>query len=97
MATPEKKVKDKIKRVLVTHGVWYYMPVSSGFGAHGIPDFLCCVSGKLLAVEAKAGTNKPTGLQEAQMLKMRAAGATTLVVNEGNIEELETWIKSNKQ
>lgn len=93
MPTPESKVKAKIKNLLKTHNCWYYMPVSMGMGQHGIPDFVCCQMGHLFTVEAKAGNNKPTGLQEMQMSRLREAGATTFVINENNLEELESWLK----
>lgn len=92
MSTPEGKVKDKIKKLLKAHNVWYYMPVSMGMGQHGIPDFLCCISGHLVGIEAKAGTNKPTGLQEMQLARMHGAGATVFVINEDNTELLQTWL-----
>lgn len=96
MSTPEGKVKDRIKKILKAHNIWYYMPVSMGMGQHGIPDFLCCLNGKLFSVEAKAGTNKPTGLQEMQMSRLRDAGATTFTINEDNLGAIETWINNHK-
>lgn len=96
MSTPEGKVKEKIKKILKANDIWYYMPVSMGMGQHGIPDFLCCMAGHLIGVEAKAGKGKTTGLQEMQMSRMRAAGATTFVINEDNLGELESWIHQNK-
>jgi len=43
MATPEGKVKALLRKVLKPFGVWMYAPVSNGMGAHGIPDYVCCV------------------------------------------------------
>jgi hypothetical protein len=92
MSTPEGKVKEQIKKILKAHGIWYYMPVSMGMGQHGIPDFLCCLKGKMFGIEAKTGNKKPTGLQEMQMSRMEAAGAKTFVINETNLLELDTWL-----
>jgi hypothetical protein len=94
--TPEGKVKSSIKKILKDAGAWYYLPVSNGMGQHGIPDFLCCLGGKLFAVEAKAGVNKTTGLQDIQLAKLREAGAKTFIINETNLEELQIWIQQNK-
>jgi pantoate kinase len=44
--TPEAKVKDKIKKILKEHNVYYAMPMGTGYGNAGVPDFLCCVHGK---------------------------------------------------
>jgi pantoate kinase len=91
--TPEAKVKEKIKKILKEHGVWYAMPMGTGYGNSGVPDFLCCVKGKFLAIEAKAGKGIPTALQEKNMRDIRVAGGEALVINEDNIEELGGWLK----
>lgn len=92
-STPEAKVKEKIKKILKEHNVYFAMPMGTGYGNSGVPDFLCCVNGKFLAIEAKAGRGIPTALQEKNMRDIRLAGGTTLVVNETNIEELKECLK----
>lgn len=92
-STPEAKVKAKIKAILKEHGVWYAMPMGTGYGNSGVPDFLCCVGGQFLAIEAKAGKGIPTALQEKNMRDIKAAGGTALVVNETNFEELKECLK----
>ena len=92
--TPEAKVKAKVVKILKAHGVYYFYPVTGGFGRSGIPDVICCVSGYFLAIECKAGKNKPTPLQEAEMQKIRDAGGVTLVVNETNIDDVELLIRT---
>lgn len=91
-ATPEAKVKAKIKDLLKANNVYYAMPIGTGYGNSGVPDFLCCVNGQFLAIEAKAGNNKPTALQVQNLLKIKNAGGYAMVVNEDNLEELETLI-----
>jgi len=92
-ATPEAKVKAKIKAILKEHGVYYAMPIGSGYGNSGVPDFLCCVSGRFLAIEAKAGKNEPTALQLKNISDIDKAGGATLVINERNIDALIGYIK----
>lgn len=91
--TPESKVKEKIKTILKERGAYYAMPIGTGFGNSGVPDFLVCLNGEFLAIEAKAGKGKPTALQEKNMRDIEAAGGLTLVVNETNIEDLKIWLK----
>ena len=81
-ATPEAKVKAKIKAVLKKHGAYYAMPIGSGYGNSGVPDFLVCLGGEFLGIEAKAGNNKPTALQEKNMREIESAGGRTLVVTD---------------
>ena len=94
-ATPEVKVKKQCVAILNEYGAYYFFPVASGYGRVGIPDIVACVRGKFLGVECKAGKNKPTALQEAEMLKIRNAGGSTLVINEDNINELQEWLNSH--
>jgi pantoate kinase len=92
MATPEVKVKASIKKILQSYGVYYAMPIGTGYGNSGVPDFLCCVRGKFLAIEAKAGNNKPTALQEKHIRDIQLAGGISLVINESNLLLLEEII-----
>ena len=91
--TPEGKVKAKVVKLLKAHGVYYFYPVTGGFGRSGVPDVVCCRNGHFLAIECKAGKNKPTPLQEAEMQKIRDAGGTTMVINETNIDELQFYLE----
>jgi Holliday junction resolvase len=91
-ATPEVKVKKQCIALLRAHSAYYFFPVMGGFGRAGVPDIVCCVRGAFLAIECKAGKNKPTALQEAEMQKIRDAGGSTLVINEDNIHQLQEWL-----
>jgi Holliday junction resolvase len=99
-ATPESKVKKKVVEILKSEGAYYFYPVTGGFGRSGVPDIVGCVNGRFFGIECKAGTNKPTALQEAEMARIRHAGGKTLVVNEENtnhVKELVAWIKKQPQ
>lgn len=92
--TPEGKVKAKVVKLLKQFGVYYFYPVTGGFGRSGVPDVICCVNGYFVGIECKAGKNKPTPLQEAEMQKIRDAGGVTLVINEDNIYDVELIIRT---
>lgn len=83
-ATPEKKVKDKVVSILKSEGVYYFFPATHGFGRSGVPDIVCCVDGAFLAIECKAGGNKPTVLQERELTAIRDNKGTAIVVDEKN-------------
>lgn len=96
--TPEGKVKEKVKALLVRHGVWYFMPVSNGFGTHGIPDIVACVNGSFMGIECKAQDGmKPTELQQMQMDRIKAAGGAVFLATPGNIRDLEVRIVALKE
>lgn len=90
--TPEKKVKDQIKRRIKDAGGYYAMPVMVGMAQNGTPDFLVCVGGQFAGVEAKAGKGKPTKLQLVRLREILDAGGTALVINEQNMDQLEGWL-----
>jgi hypothetical protein len=91
-ATPESKVKAKIKAILKEHGVYYAMPIGTGYGNAGVPDFLCCIKGRFVAIEAKANGGKTTALQDKNLRDIWLAGGITFVLNEDNIEALLGYI-----
>lgn len=88
--TPEKKVKNKVVRLLKQYGAYYFFPASYGMGRSGVPDIVCCLQGRFIGIECKAGKNKPTPLQEKELADIMKAGGISCVVNEDNIPELET-------
>jgi len=90
MATgPEGKVKAAVRKMLVNHGIYYFMPPGMGLGRSGIPDIIGCKNGKFIAIECKAGYGKATALQERELNAIAAAGGFACLVNETCLDELE--------
>ena len=92
----EKWVKEEIKKILRRLGVWYFMPAMNGLGRAGIPDFVCCVDGMFLGIEAKAGRNRPTDHQTAELEAIQKSGGFSVVVNETSLHVLPDLIDSIK-
>jgi hypothetical protein len=91
--TPEAKTKAKIKALLKKYGVYYAMPIGTGYGNAGVPDFLCCAGGHFLAIEAKANGGKPTALQLKNINEINSCGGTAIVVDETGLTMLEFILK----
>lgn len=96
-ATPEKKVKDKVVGILKDEDVYYFFPATHGYGRSGVPDIVACVNGHFLAVECKAGRNKPTALQVRELEAIRAKGGVAIVVNEDNWGAVRNLVRSLKE
>jgi hypothetical protein len=88
MATPEAKVKARVKAILKDLGAYYVMPVTGGYGNSGAPDFLVCIRGKFIGIECKSGNKKPTALQLKNLDLIDMAGGWTFVINEENVSSL---------
>lgn len=91
--TPEGKVKKRVVELLKEAGVYYFFPVTGGFGRSGVPDIVCCWNGRFLAIECKAGKNQPTALQEREMNKIQNAGGDAFVINEQGLRGLRLFLK----
>lgn len=96
--TPESKVKEKIKSILMRYDVYYTMPIGTGFGNSGVPDFLCCVPphGRFLAIEAKANGGKTTALQDKHIESILMRGGEAIVIDENGYFVLEGILKDLK-
>lgn len=93
MATPEGKVKNKVKEILKAFNAYWHCPVQNGMGAPSL-DFVCCSNGYFFAIETKAGNKQPTPRQESTIADMNKAGGKTFVINElTGKQELEDWLK----
>lgn len=87
--TPEGKVKKKVKEVLKELNAYYAMPMGTGYGNSGVPDFLVCHRGSFVAIECKAGNNQPTALQLANLKAITQSGGVALIINELNVNQLK--------
>ena len=93
-ATPEKKVKSKVVVQLKELGAYYFYPVTSGFGASGVPDIIACYKGKFFGFECNANGNKPTALQQLNIDRINGSGGTALVINEDNMDKIKEILEA---
>lgn len=76
----EKQFETKIKKFLKDNGCWYVKYFANSFTPRGIPDLLCCVNGRFVAIEVKAENGKPSELQYYNCDKIREAGGIALIL-----------------
>lgn len=93
--TPEGRVKANIVKILKKYNVYYFFPAANGYGRAGIPDIICCVNGKFIAIECKAGSNQPTELQKREIDAIHSAKGVAAVINESNIDLVEQILKEH--
>ena len=94
-STPEGKVKRAVSGLLkATPGVWYTMPVPSGYGESTL-DYIGCYLGRYFAIETKAPGKKPTARQKQIIAAMQRAGGKVFVIDNTHdeaLEELRAWL-----
>lgn len=89
--TPEGKVKKKVSDYLKSvSGLYYFMPVPSGYGESTL-DYIGCYRGRFFAIETKKPNGKPTSRQLQIISAMQRAGGDVFVID-GDITELTEWI-----
>ena len=79
----EALVKRDIKAFLKDiEGCWFFMPVPTGYGVRGIPDFIGCYRGRFFALEAKSETGCPSPWQERMQREIMLAGGLWMLVRD---------------
>lgn len=76
----EKDFEMQIREFLKEHGCWVVKYFGNSFSQNGVPDLLCCIAGRFVAVEVKAEGGRPTRLQEVTVQKIRDAGGMAMIL-----------------
>ena len=92
----EKKVKEKVKKILKKLDCYYCMPATGGYGASGVPDILACYQGRFIGIECKANGNKPTALQQKHLREISMQLGTALIIDETNVDMLESYVTGKR-
>lgn len=88
----EKIFETEVKKYLKKQGAWYVKYWGGGkFTTPGIPDLLCCVRGRFVAIETKGPKGKPTEQQLEKIQAIRAAGGVAVVLYPSAFEEFKAW------
>lgn len=90
--TPEGKVKERLKRMLSVHKVYWHCPVMNGMGAPTL-DFVCCHAGRFFAIETKVPGKHMTPRQRLTASAMEAAGGFVFeVATDDDFARLEAYL-----
>lgn len=79
--TAEGLVKRKINKILSKYSELYaYMPVPYGYGPSSL-DYIICIGGNFIAIEAKAPGKEPTARQIEIIRRIRLAGGKVFIID----------------
>lgn len=94
-ATPEGKVKSKVRELLGHYdGMYSYWPVPMGFGNTTL-DVLGCYRGRFFSIETKAANKKPTLRQTEEIKNIELAMGKSFVISGEDspvFAELREWL-----
>jgi hypothetical protein len=92
----EVDVKKTIKEILQYYKVFNFMPIASGYGSVGIPDFIGILpNGQFFSVEAKCikTKGKLSGAQKQVLLTIEKNQGVALVVDETSFKVLIDFLE----
>jgi hypothetical protein len=98
-ATPEGKVKQKLKKLLAEYeNIYTFWPVPMGIGETTL-DVLGCYRGRFFAVETKKEGGKPTLRQQTVIENIASAMGKTWVIaglEDPAFDDLRAWLNMLK-
>lgn len=85
----EKQFENKIRKFLDSIDAWHDKRWGGGLARAGIPDLICCINGRFVAIEVKASNGIPSPLQIRCLNNITCAGGYAVVVYPEDFEELK--------
>jgi hypothetical protein len=94
-ATPEAKVKAKVRQRCGALNIKINTVVMSGYGKSGQLDMYGLYRGRYIGIETKAtAKDKPTPLQQLELDDIVAHGGVGLVIHIDNLDRLDEFVAS---
>jgi hypothetical protein len=89
----EKDIVNKIMRYLKTVPDCFCWKQHGGaYGTAGLPDIICCISGRFVAFEVKTPTGKLSTIQEVTIRRIKESKGEAFKVM--SVEEVKSVLKN---
>lgn len=89
----EKNYERRIKAFLKENGVYYFKMLGCAATRPGVPDLICCINGRFVAIEVKSETGRLTDLQKANIELIQQSGGIALATWPDDFPHLKKIIK----
>lgn len=76
----ESDLKAVLRVFLLSRGVYFFSPMSYGYGRAGVPDIIGCYKGRFFAMEAKTIKGAMSAAQTRELELIHKAGGVAGVV-----------------
>ena len=82
----EKQLENRMKKYLSNKNIYHFKVHGNGFMRSGIPDLICCINGRFVAIEIKRpdGKGKVSKLQEIEMDRIKKSDGIAVVMDNYN-------------
>ena len=88
----EKQFQNEVIAFLKSQNIYHVKIWGGGFQKAGIPDLLCCIGGKFVAVELKTEKGTATVLQKYNIFKIQEAGGTAQILRPSGFERFKRQV-----
>lgn len=89
----EKNFENKVKKYLNDKGCYWVKYFGCAYTRSGVPDLLCCIKGKFVALECKSSKGKLSELQKHEIEKIKRSGGFADCVSPKNWEDIKIKIE----
>ena len=89
----EKNLENRIKKWLTEKGCYWVKYFGCAYTRAGVPDLLCSVKGKFVALECKSSVGRLSELQKHELAKVQKSGGLAYCVSPKNWEEVKQDIE----
>ena len=92
MAKEEKRFENKIKKYIEELGGYQVKQFGCAYTRAGVPDLLCCINNRFVAIEVKAQNGKPSPLQLKNLHDIDDAGGFAILAYPDKWPELKALL-----
>lgn len=90
----ETQFKQEVQEYLNENNIYHIKYWGGGrFTKAGVPDLLCCINGRFVAVELKVNDNKASMLQEFNIKKIKMSGGIGMILYPDGFNSFKRLVK----
>ncbi|MBP2654228.1 MAG: hypothetical protein H6Q73_1797 [Firmicutes bacterium] len=85
----EKQFQNNVIEFLKSQNIYHIKIWGGGYQKAGIPDLICCIRGKFMALELKTEKGTPTVLQKYNLFKIQEAGGYARILRPSEFDRFK--------
>lgn len=90
----EKEFQNQVMEFLRSQHIYHVKIWGGGFQKAGIPDLLCCIRGKFIALELKTEKGSATVLQKYNIFSIQESGGYARILRPSEFEGFKRQVLS---